>query len=82
MAWTACLIAFFFLPPAGAVVPDVNTPLNVNYVYGIDDAKPQECMSAPSYLISWMIGLLVCFFIPTHVALKRAFPQAHMPSNR
>lgn len=81
MAWTACLIAFFFLPPAGAVVPDVNTPLNVNYVYGIDDAKPQEWMSAPSYLISWMIGLLVCFFIPTHFALARAFKPARVSSN-
>jgi len=81
LAWTACLIAFLFLPPAGAVVPDVNTPLNVNYVYGIDDSKPQEWMSAPSYLIAWMVGLLVVFFIPTHVALKRAFLPARIPGN-
>ena len=49
-AWAACLVAFFFLPPAGATVPDVNTPLNVNYVYGIDDAQPQTWMPAPIYL--------------------------------
>jgi hypothetical protein len=78
LAWTACLIAFLFLPPAGATVPDVNTPLNVNYVYGVDDSKPQEWMSAPSYLIAWMVGLLVVFFIPTHVALKRAFSPARI----
>lgn len=73
VAWAACLVSFFFLPPAGAVVPDVNTPLNVNYVFGMDDAKPQEWMTAPAYLMTWMIGLLVCFFLPTHVVLKKLF---------
>ena len=81
LAWAACLIAFFLLPPAGASVPDVNTPLNVNYVYGLNDSKPQEWMSAPSYLILWMIGLLVCFFVPTHLALKKVFKPARVSSN-
>ncbi len=73
IAWVACLIAFFFLPPAGALVPSVNTPLNVNYVFGIDDSAPQTWMAPGAYLCSWMAGLFIAFFVPTHVALKRAF---------
>jgi hypothetical protein len=75
LAWTACIVAFFFLPPAGAVFADVNVPRNVNYVFGVDDAKPQEWMPAELYLISWMVGLLIVFFVPTHLSLKRFFAQ-------
>ena len=76
LAWSACLIAFFFLPPAGAAVPDVNTPRNVNYVFGMDDSQPQTWLSAELYLASWMIGLLAAFFIPTHITLKKLFQRA------
>lgn len=76
LAWAACLIAFFLLPPAGAVVADVNTPLNVNYVFGMDDTKPQTWMPQEAYLICWMIGLLISFFLPTHFTLKKFFKGA------
>lgn len=76
IAYVACLIAFFFLPAAGTPGLDVNTPLNVNYVFGTNDAKPQQWMDARAYLVCWMLGLFVVFFYPTHLALKKFFKAA------
>jgi hypothetical protein len=76
LAWSVCLVAFFFLPAAGAEVPSVNTPLNVNYVYGLNDSKPQEFMNAYAYLVCWVVGLFVVFFVPTHLALRKFFKAA------
>lgn len=77
--WTAttvalCLIAFFLLPPAGAVLPDPNLPRNVNYVFGMDDAQPQTWMSAELYLVTWMAMLTILAYLPTHLLLKKICP--------
>ena len=68
-----CLISYFLLPPAGAVLDDPNTPRNINYVFGFDDAKPQEWMPLLAYLFVWMGALVGLVFIPTHFLLKRYF---------
>lgn len=72
-AWSLCLIAFFLLPPAGAVLPNPNTPVNVDYVFGLNDAKPQEWLPPGVYLVFWMILLLVLAYVPTHLALTKWF---------
>jgi hypothetical protein len=73
LAWTLCLIAFFLLPPAGAPLTSPNMPRNVDYVFGMNDAQPQQFMAPGLYLIAWMLGLVVVAIIPTHFALKRLF---------
>ena len=73
LAWLLCLIAFFFLPPAGADLADPNIPINVNYVFGLHDATPQSWMPAGVYLIAWMLTLFVVFYLPTHLVLRRIF---------
>ncbi|HET9502207.1 MAG TPA: membrane-associated protein [Hymenobacter sp.] len=78
LAWTAlgwglCLVAYFFLPPAGTVLPDPKIPVNINYVFGFDDAKPQSWLPAPVYLLGWMLTLFVVFYLPTHLLLRRWF---------
>lgn len=82
--WTAtcivlCLIAFFLLPPAGAELADPKLPRNINYVFGMDDAKPQEWLPAGAYLMVWISALIGLVFIPTHFALRKLCP---MPSNK
>lgn len=77
--WTAttiglCLIAFFLLPKAGAVLADPNLPRNVNYVFGMDDAQPQTWMSPELYLVTWMALLTIIIFVPTHFVLKKICP--------
>jgi hypothetical protein len=75
LAWTLCLISFFFLPPAGAHLADPKTPVNIDYVFGLNDAKPQTWMPAGAYLVTLMAALAVVFFIPTHLVLSRVFTK-------
>ena len=76
LGWTACLIAYFLLPPAGPEHAGKLVPNNVNYVFGFDDAKPQAWMPAPAFLVTWMAGLLVAVYLPTHAMLRRWIPSA------
>lgn len=76
LAWTLCLVAYFLLPPAGAVLADPKIPVNVNYVHGFDDAHPQTWLPAPLYLLGWMLTLLVMVYLPTHWALRKWLPRA------
>lgn len=74
LASALCLVAYFFLPPAGASLSDPNLPRNVNYVFGLDDAHPQTLMSPGLYLIAWMALLIFVVFVPTHFVLKKFCP--------
>ncbi len=75
LAWGLCLIAFFLLPPAGAALADPNIPINVNYVFGLNDAKHQSWFSPGVFLIAWMMALLLILYVPTHFALLRMFDR-------
>jgi hypothetical protein len=81
-AWSLCLLAFFALPAAGAKLPNPNTPVNINYVFGLDDAKPQEWMPAGVYLVFWMILLLALAYVPTHLLLNKWFGNRNRNGNR
>ena len=71
LAWGLCLVAYFLLPPAGTVLPDPNVPVNINYVFGFDDAHPQTWLPGPVYLLAWMAALFLVFYLPTHLLLGR-----------
>lgn len=73
IAWPLCLTAYYLLPPAGAQLPDPTIPVNVNYVFGFDDAQPQTWLPAKTYLFAWMSALLALIYTPTHFALKKLF---------
>jgi hypothetical protein len=74
LAWLLCLIAFFFLPPAGATLADPKLPLNVNLVFGFDDAHPQTWMSQRLYVVVWMLALFLLAYVPTDLALRKLVP--------
>ena len=76
VAWSGtatglCLVAFFLLPPAGTVLPDPNVPVNVNYVFGLSDAKAQTWMPAGAYLVVWIGVLALLAWLPVHWMLRR-----------
>ena len=71
-----CLTAYFLLPPAGAELASSNIPRNINYVFGMDDAKPQSWMPPLAYLGTWITALVGVVFIPTHFLLKKLFKSA------
>lgn len=69
LAWVLMLIAYFLLPAPPAPPDQPNLPVNVNYVYGPSDDKPQAWMPPLAWLGVMMTGLPVLFFIPTHLFL-------------
>jgi hypothetical protein len=71
LAWGLMLVAYFLLPAPPAPVDRPNLPVNVNYVYGMSDDRPQEWMPPLAWLAVMMIGLPVLFFVPTHWVLDR-----------
>ena len=79
LAWGLCLVAYFFLPPAGTVLPDAKIPVNINYVFGFDDAHAQTWLPGPIYLVGWMLTLFGVFYLPTHLLLRRWFALRPVP---
>lgn len=73
LAWALCLVCFFFLPPAGANLPDPNTPVNVDYVYGFTDSAPQTWLPTGVFLAVWMMVLPVLAYLPTNFVLRKLF---------
>jgi hypothetical protein len=67
------LVSYFFTPPAGAHPADPNTPINLNYVYGFNDQKPQHWMNQNLYVALWLGTLWLVVFLPTHYALRKIF---------
>lgn len=75
LGWGLCVISFFCLPAAGAHLANSAIPVNVNYVWGMNDAQPQHWLPAKAYLLAWMSALALVIYLPTHFALSRVFPK-------
>lgn len=71
LAWGLCLLCFRFLPPAGPEFAGKLTPNNVNYVWGFDDARPQQWLPPGAFLAVWMAALALLVYTPTHLFLRR-----------
>ncbi|RZK11403.1 MAG: hypothetical protein EOO56_29020, partial [Hymenobacter sp.] len=67
LGWSLCLVAYFLLPAAGTILPDPKIPVNINYVFGFDDAHAQTWLPGPVYLLGWMLTLLGVLYVPTHL---------------
>ena len=70
------LASYFFTPPAGAHPADPNTPINLNYVYGFNDQKPQHLMNQNLYVALWLGTLWLVTYLPTHLVLRKIFTVA------
>jgi len=73
LAWVLMLIAFFLMPP-----PNPNpglTPVNINYVFGMDDTMAQTWMHPYVWFAGMMIGLPLIVYWPTHWLLSRYAPK-------
>jgi hypothetical protein len=72
LAWALILICYVFMPP-----PNPNaglTPVNINYVHGLNDAEPQTCVSPTLWVIGMMVLMPVICFAPVHYAFVRLMP--------
>ena len=63
------------MPAPPAPVGNPNLPVNINYVHGFSDLKPQESLPPLAYLGLMMLVLPTCLFFPTHILLSRLFPM-------
>jgi hypothetical protein len=74
LAWMLCLISYFWLPGPYDLPPGSMTPKNVDYVFGMNDDKPQALMPPLAYLFFWMGILAVIVYVPTHFLLRKFVP--------
>ena len=61
--------------PAGAHPANPNTPVNLNMIYGFDDRHPQAWLNQNLYVPLWFGGLWLCFWLPTHLVLRKCFAR-------
>jgi hypothetical protein len=71
VAWTAMLVSYFFLPAAGSHPANPLAPVNIDYVYGFNDAVAQTWMPGWAWLTFLLIALPALVFFPTHRLLGR-----------
>ncbi len=81
LGWTAIalvliLVCYFLMPAPPPPATNPNLPVNINYVYGTSDQKPQTWMPPLAYLGLLMVGLPICMFLPTHLVLRRVFRES------
>ncbi len=76
LAWALMLVGYFFLPAPPAPLGNPNIPVNVNYVFGLGDDKPQTWMPPLAWLLVMLAGLPALVYVPTHWLLKKFFPTA------
>lgn len=80
--WTALagavlLVCYLVMPPPPAPADDPYRPVNINYVFGLNDAGPQTWLHPHAYFALLLVGLPLVVFWPTHRLLARWFGDAH-----
>ncbi len=73
LAAAIMLACYVFTPPAGAHPSDPNIPVNLNYLYGFNDQKPQTWMNQNLYVVLWYGVLWLVAYLPTHLILRKIF---------
>ena len=67
-AWILLIICFFLMPS-----PNPNAglqPVNINYVWGMNDDAAQTWMPAWAWFSTLLVGLPIMVFAPTHFFLS------------
>jgi hypothetical protein len=74
LAWVLLVICFFFMPPPR---PDPGlTPVNINYVWGMNDNVAQTWVAPWVWFAGLIVGLPALLFAPVHFVLARTMPPA------
>lgn len=67
-------VCYFYTPPPPAPADNPNLPVNINYVYGINDSQKQHWMDPRLYFICLLVLMPPLVFWPTHLVLRRLYP--------
>lgn len=76
LAWALVVFCYLFMPAPPAPPGMSHLPVNINYVYGIDDKGPQTWMSPIAWLGTLMVALPALLYAPAHFVLSRLFKPA------
>ena len=74
LSWLLLVICFFLMP--GPSPTAGLTPVNINYVFGLNDRAAQDLVPAAVWFAGLLIGMPLVIFAPTHLLLARVMPEA------
>ena len=74
LALTLMVVCFFLLPPPPAPPETPNIPVNVNYVYGFSDDRPQQWMDPRLFFLLMLVAQPLVIILPAHLLLRTFFP--------
>jgi hypothetical protein len=75
LAWTLMLVCYFLTPAPPAPNDEPNLPVNINYVFGLSDDRPQTWMAPWLYLVLMMAAGPILMFLPAHLLLTKLFAR-------
>ena len=70
------LVSFFLAPAPPPTAARPQAAVNINYVYGLDDRRPQAWMPPEVWLLAVLAVNVGGFYVPTHAGLRRVFSEA------
>ncbi|MBL8707762.1 MAG: hypothetical protein JNL25_01095 [Rhodospirillaceae bacterium] len=76
LASALLVLCYLIAPPPPAPADNPGLPVNINYVYGLSDAAPQDWLPPLVYFLLLMAAMPTLIFWPTHWLLKRIMPPA------
>ncbi len=71
VAWAAMWVSYLFLPMPPAPSSNPGLPVNVNYVFGINDTAPQSWMPKEAFFALMLAALPALIWLPTHALLAK-----------
>ena len=68
------LVSFLFAPKPPAPADKPNLAVNINYVHGLSDEKPQTTMPAWLWVSIMIVGFPIVFYLPAHLVFRAVMP--------
>ncbi len=71
LAWVLLIVCYLWMPAPGDQLTNPNAPVNINYVYGLDDNNAQTFVGANTWFFILFSGMPLLLFYPCHLLLKK-----------
>lgn len=82
LAIALLLVCFLIGPVPPAPLSHPSWATNINYVFGMSDKQSQTSMAPWLWLVAMTSIIVVGFYLPSHLLLRRFFPAARGPRFR
>ena len=82
LAGALLLVCFYVAPKPPPSTEFPSHAVNINYVYGMDDKRPQTLMASELWLLLMIVVNVVVLYLPTHLILGKIYSPAGSRSAR